>query len=348
MKLYPLLSSLALLLVQTPLTAEPFSLASKSQPSQIVVNNRILADVNGKTITVVDLMKKMDIHFYREFPQYASMPFVRHEFYEANWRHVLDELIDKELIIADAEEAKVPLSPGDVRQEMERLFGPNIIANLDKIGMSFDEAQKIVQGDLLIQRALYVRVNSKAMRKVTPLDVRNYYEEYIKTNERPAQWVYQVITIRDKDPSVGAAIANLAYDNVVNDSVPLENLVSKIKESSAMGKNTQVTVSEELKHKENEISPLYKESLQKLTTGSYSQPITQKSRSDKSTVFRFFFLKEFIPGGPPPFAEVEGELKGKLLENAIIAESTAYLTRLRRHFDVQETVPEDFKPFSLK
>ena len=62
-----------------------------------------------------------------------------------NWKYVLQELIDKELILGDAEEKKVAITAGDVRQEMENMFGPNIIANLDKIGLSMDEALKIVR-----------------------------------------------------------------------------------------------------------------------------------------------------------------------------------------------------------
>src|SRR5262249_17801417 len=150
---------------------------AQEDKAHIVVNNRILARINEKAISVVDLMKKLDVLFYREFPQYTSSKVARYQFYQANWKNVLQELIDKELILADAEENKLPISSGDVRQEMEQLFGPNIIANLDKVGLSFDDAWKIVQGDITIRRMMYMRVNAKAMRQVTPQDVWAAYEE---------------------------------------------------------------------------------------------------------------------------------------------------------------------------
>lgn len=345
MKSKHLIASLVILTLPLSLFAAPFSLETEQN---VVVNNRILANVNGKAISVVDLMKKMDLLFYREFPEYASSQPARYQFYTANWKHVLKELVDKELIVADAEEAKLPMSSGDVRQEMERLFGPNIIENLDKIGMSFDEALAIVQGDLQIQRMLYVRVNSKAMRNVTPLDVRNSYEEYIKANIEPAKWHYQVITLRNKDSSLGAETANAAYDLLVNENLPLPELNAKLNTLSALSKESQITISEEFQHKENEISPLYKEPLLKLTAGKYSSPVSQKSKADKSNVLRIFYLKNYTPESAAPFAEVESKLKNSLLEKFIIAESDAYLKKLRRHFDVQELVPEDFQPFSLK
>lgn len=348
MKIPFLIPCFCFLLAQVPVAVPQCYGLSLNEPSQIIVNNRILANVNGKAISVVDLMKKMDLIYYREFPQYAYSPAARFQFYETNWQHVLNELIDKELIVADAEEAKVPMSAGDVRQEMERLFGPNIIGNLDNIGMTFDEAQKIVHGDLLIQRMLFVRVNAKAMRNVTPKDVRNYYETYAKENVHPPEWTYQVITIRNKDKTAGAETANLAYHYVVNENVPLSELADKIQQNTSVGKGSQLSISEEYKHHENEISEAFKESLKQLSPENYSQPVSQTSRSDKSTVFRVFYLKGYVPEGAPTYAEVEGKLKDTLLEKNIIAESKAYLAKLRRHFDVQELMPEGFQPFELK
>ncbi len=348
MKMHTFFTLFSLVAGATPyLIAEPFALGAEAEPN-VMVNNRILANVNGKSISVIDLMKKMDMLFYREFPEYASMPQARYQFYSANWKHVLSELIDKELIVADAEEAKLPLSSGDVRQEMERLFGPNIIGNLDKIGMSFDEALTIVHGDLLLQRMLYVRVNSKALRNVTPIDVRNYYEEYSKTNLQPAKWTYRVVTIRNKDTTLGAETANAAYHLLVDQSLPLKELEAKLKEQNALSKESQISISEEFQHGDKDLSPAYKETLSQLQSKSYSKPASQVSRADKSTVFRIFYLNEYLPERALPYAEIEGKLKNALLEKQIIAESTAYIKKLRRHFDVQEMIPEDFQPFSMK
>lgn len=328
--------------------SDPSFLLGAEEPAHIVVNNRILAKVNGKAISVIDLMKKMDILFYREFPQYTSSAQARYQFYQANWKHVFQEMVDKELIVADAEENKLPVSSGDVRQEMEQLFGPNIIGNLDKVGLTFDDAWKIVQGDILIRRMIHIRVNTKAMRCITPQDVRAAYEEFAKTNIRSDEWTYQVVTIRDKDPSTGAQAANIAYQMLTEDSIALADVPAKIKELPTIGKTSNVNISEEYRHNEKEVSPAYKEILVQLGAGQYSRPSSHKSRTDNSTVFRIFYLKEMIPGGAIPYNEVENKLKDKLLGDGIVKESKAYIKRLRRHFDVQEMITEDFQPFSIK
>lgn len=202
-------------------------LMQKAEPQHIFVNNRILAKVNGKAISVIDLMKKMDMIFYRQFPQYSSSIEARYQFYNMNWKHVLRELVEKELIMADAEEVKMEVSHGDIRQEMENMFGPNIIANLDKAGLTYDEAWKMVQEDQLLKRMMMVRVNTKAMRSVTPIQVKASYEEYAKNNADPDAWRYEVISIRGEDPSICAEAANYAYQLVTEEETPLQELAEK-------------------------------------------------------------------------------------------------------------------------
>ena len=220
----------------------------------IEVNNRILANVRDHSISVIDVMKKMDILFYRQYPHYASMPSIRFQFYQASWKAVLQELIDKELIMADAEERQFSVSNGDIRQEMESMFGPNIIVNLDSAGLTYDEAWKIVHGDTIIRRMVYMCVNLKAMRNTTPQDVRTAYEEYAKANVRPDMWDYSVISIRDPDPEKGAKAANVIHNLLVQDKIPLEATIRKIEELKLVDKTTIVNVSEQMHHGEKELS----------------------------------------------------------------------------------------------
>jgi hypothetical protein len=318
----------------------------------LIINNRILAKVNGKAISVYDVMKKMDLLFYRSFPEYTSSIMARYQFYQVNWQGVLRDLIDKELILADSEENKLQVSSGDVRQEMETLFGPNIIANLDSVGMTFDEAWKIVHGDIVIKRMMYIRTTSKVLKQVTPQNVRDAYEIYAKENVRPEQWVYSVVTIRDKDKDVGAVAAEHIYTWLATENVPLKEVIEKAAQTAYYPPSAKVTISEEYQHEEKQMSTAYKTILAALEPGKYSRPAAQKSRQGNETVYRIFYLKEFQPGGAPSFNEVAKTLKEKLLEEAAEKETVAYIKKLRKHFDVQEIHPEEldrekFEPFKL-
>lgn len=329
-------------------------LFGNEQEMQITINNRILAKVNGKAISVMDLTKKMDMQFYRQFPQYATSVQARFQFYQANWKYVLEELIDKELMLADAQEAKVPVSAGDVRQEIEALFGPNIVTNLDKIGLTFEEASKMVLADITIRRMMYFRVQSKAINQVTPQLIRNYYESYAKDNIRDNEWIFNVISIRHRDAKRAEEAAKQAYHLLSVDKVPHDELVNKIKEQSANARRPpSITISEEFHTKEKELSDVFKTTLATLQPDTYSQPVSQKSRSDNTTVYRIFYLKSMVPGGTIPFADLESKIKDKLIEQAMIKESDAYIAKLRQHFDVQEAqlkeiLSSDSPPFMLK
>lgn len=321
----------------------------------LIVRNRILARINNKVITTHDVMKKMDMLFYKHYPEYATSLAARYEFYQISWKPMLDELITKELILSDATVNKVEVSNGDVRQEMEMLFGPNIISNLAKVDLTFDEAFKIIQGDLIIRRMMGARVNGKAVRLLTPALVRKTYEEYISdpNNLRPTVWRYQVVTIRDKTNEQAEETAQEIYRMLVEENIPLDKIQDTLNERELLAKNTKVTISDEITNHEKELSDSYKAILVQMNNGMYSLPSSHKSRTDKRQVYRIFFVKEKVPGGYPTFAEMEPKCKDKLLGEIVDQESEKYLTKLKRHFhvtdkDLAEMIPEDYKPFEVK
>lgn len=347
-----ILTALALGTV-SEIKAETSLLGGAKEP-QIIINNRVLAKANGKPISVMDLMKKMDMLFYRQFPQYTSSTQARYQFYLANWKHVLNELIDKEMITADSEESKLVVSPGDVRQEMETLFGPNIIENLDMINLSFEEAFQMVLADITIRRMMYFRVQTKAMAQATPQKIREYYDRIANNTIRDNEWIYRVITVRHRDPSKAAETAHIVQNLLKEDKVPFADLAGKLEGMFPdAAKRPSVTVSEEFHTNEKELSDSFKKTLVTLSPDSFSLPLAQKSRSDNSTVVRVFYLKEMIAGGAIPFKDLEAKIKGILIEEAMEKESEAYLKRLRQHFDVPEGLVDDlaksdYQPFVLK
>lgn len=336
---------LAVLLQLKAFGADPL-LFTPDEDKKILIHNRILAKVNGKAISVYDVMKKMDMLFYRQFPEYTSSTVARYQFYLANWQHVLQDLVDKELIMADAEEVKMPVSNGDVRQEMELIFGPNIIANLDKVGLSYEEAWKMVHSDILIKRMLFTRANAKAIKKVTPQVILQAYDEFAKENMKPDMWVYNVITIRDPDKKNSSITSEKAFELLTKEQIPMKELPGKFTNS------VKISVSDEMQNSAEEMAEAYKSVIMAMKPGEYSHPISQKSRADGSTVFRIFFFKEMQPGGAPPFNRVSNDLKNKLTEEASSREIDSYLKKMRKHFDVQggqleELKKENFQPFSL-
>jgi hypothetical protein len=327
-------------------------LFSSSSPKKVEVNNRILAMVEGKPITVYDLMKKLDVIFYKQFPEYADSAETKYQFYQYNWKITLRDLIDKQLILADAEEAKLPVTSGDIRQEMESLFGPNIIFNLDRLGMSYEEAYEIVQGDITIKRMMGGRVSNKAQRRITPQTIIQAYEEYAKDHIRPAEWDYRILSIRHSDPTQAAEAGNSAYRLLTEEAVAINDVEDQLKQIGFLDKQTKFNISKTLHHNEKEVSEAYKSVLSDMKAETFSQPQVHKVRSTQEKIIRIFYVEKLVEGGPIPFAEVENKLINQLQNQSMDEETDAYLTRLRQHFHVNEKdilsiLPDDFEPFTL-
>lgn len=351
MKRIPLLFLFLILTGQALAATDPF-IPDDGENVRIVVNNRVLANVNGKPITVMDVMRKLDMIFYQRYPQYAKSKSARHQFYEAVWRRVFDELIDKELLVVEAKEVKLEVNNGEVRKEMEKLFGPNVVANLDSIGMTYDEAWQMVHGDMINQRMMYVKVNTKVQKQVTPKEVRIAYEAYVAENTPPPRWIYRVMSIRDPDPAQGAQTAQVLRGALAN-GAPFESLAENIQNIGPVSPKTKVTVSEEYQHTEKEISDAYRQVLMGLLPGGYSEPVAQASRADKSTVFRIFHLKDRVQDKLPSFSEMESKLRQELIGKAMDRETEAYLKSLRKKHAITEEhlkdrLPDDFQPFILR
>lgn len=331
-----------------------FNPGMQQEEPKIFVNNRILARVNGKPISTYGLMKKMDLSFYRQYPEYVSSTAARAQYYDMSWKYVLEDMIDKELILADAQESKIEVTAGDVRQEMEKTFGPNIIANLDQAGFSFDEAFKIMQDEIIIGRMVAGRAHAKALRQVTPSKIKQAYEEFIKdpANARLTQWTYRFVTIKDRTLEKTEETAKKCFDLLMQ-GVPFDQLVAKVKEQKLVGRKGKVTVSKVIKQNDKEISPDYRDILTSLDSGMYSQPFVNKSRVNRTTVYRILFIEEKIPGGVPSFKEMETNLKNKLLDQAIDQETEIYLKKLRQYYhvqwqDIEAFIPTDYQPYTLQ
>lgn len=322
-----------------------------SQEKVLLVNNRVLAKINGKPITVVDVMNKLDVVFYQRYPEYADSQTARCQFYQVAWRSILDDLIDKELLLAEAKTLKLEVSNGELRKELDKTFGPNVVANLHKIGMTYDQAADIIRGDMIIQRMMYVKVNAKVQKQITPKDIRAAYERYVESHPGNVHWTYRIISIRHPDQEKGAETAHLLTQAALKQ--PIEDLEESYPTLLDKENKAKVTFSDELTHKESELSEAYRAVLATLEPGAYSQPIAQKSRADRSVVFRVFYLKERVEEGTPSISELEAKLKQSLTNEAMERETALYLTQLRKKHGLDEEslkqrLSKDFTPFALK
>lgn len=334
------------LLFTTGLVAADMPFNFQQGEQKIAVQNTILAKVNGKTISMMDVKKKMDLLFHQNYPQYASSSQARVQFYESSWRHILMDMIDNELIISDATDKEIKVTDGEIREVLEERFGPNVMQTIDKIGLTYEETWKMIKNDLLVQRMTWWFIHSKATSAVTPQDIRQAYRLYLEENPAYSEWKYRVVSIRVDQPD--ELLSDQIYRFLSESHQAPDALDAKLKKLESPG--VSIAVSNEFNAKTQELSEAHRASLTGLAPGDYSKPSFQTSRADKKTVYRIFYLVNKNDHPSPAFEDLSHQLRNDLTQKAVVQESQSYLNKLRKHygFEADKTLPEDLHPFSLQ
>jgi len=336
--------------VVSPSFTEQAIAATEQGMKDIAILNRPLIKVNGKTISQIDVIKKMNAFLYKNYPEVIGHKIPMYQYYSSSWRRTLDDIINDELMLLEAEAKEITVTVGDVREEVEARFGPNIMASLEKIGMSLDEARKFVETEMLVQRVMWMNVHQKAVQKATPKKIKESYFDYVKANPPKDTWVYQVLSI--KGDSRG--LAQKMIETAASAEGDLEARAKVVKEAFAEEPDMpNLNISDEFSIELSKLSDQHKQALEDLKPNQFSAPIEQVSRRDNSTVWRLFYLKDKLHQEPPPFEIVSEQLKNQILQQFAVEYAKEYFTALREKYhlsdaELKEMIPADYEPFALR
>jgi hypothetical protein len=321
------------------------------QQGELIVNNAILAKVNGNTISVLDVMKKMDVLFHKSYPQLLDSKVAKFQFYQSGWKNILNDMISTELMLAEAEAKEVKVTDSEIREELETRFGPNMMLTLDKIGITFQEAWKIVKNDMIVMRMNWFFVHSKTLQKVTPQLIRQAYREFCSQNPPKEEWTYQVITIKSDDMKQGEELSQKAFDylnEMKNSGKPWDELLKLADPTTGCS----LQISPEYKVETKDLSDSHRQVLSSLNENELSKYISQNSRFDKKNLFRIFFLKKHLKEETASFEQMTAQIKDELLQKVAGEEAQGYMQRLRKQYahgqNLQEKLPDNFTPFEWR
>ena len=328
----------------------PFSQSSPLIPqneSSIVINNYALAKVNGKVISLLDVVKKMDLFLYEFDASLKLSNAEKIQFYTSRWEETLEEMICSELSLLEAEQKELKVSDGQVREELERRFGPYIMENLEKIPLQYEETRQLIRNELLLQQMMWHKVHAKVLQTVTPQVVKQAYQEYLKKNPPTTEWNYRVFSIRGGDKKISQEVANKAHLILTKEGKNLEEVKEELQEKYP---STLMNVSDLFSKKTSSISKQHLEGIQNLSTTSYSEPISQYSRVDQRLVFRIFYLESLKEHSPEDFEAMHDKLKNQLLNHFLEKEKKLYYKNLKKKYHLEQTggclpLPEGYQPF---
>lgn len=327
---------------------------SKSEKlSRILVENRVLTRINSQPISVIDVMKKMDMDFYTDFPHLMDSEVARFQFYKARWKAQLERMVESELILEDAKSHKIEVTKGDTREEIESRYGPEVIVNLDKIGLSYDEAWEMVEKDILVQRMTQGHLYLRGVMNISPDSLLQAYQEYIKTNRKPDIWKYYMISFSGPNALEDAQMAQDLLLKLQPQSKNFNSMSMRFKNEFQDFDKKKISISSPFKLTSEQVSESHRDLLSSMTPDTFSSPFKETSRATQKPVYRIFFLEEFTPGGKVELAEVEDKLIMKLKQNRIEEEYLTYVTMLKDRYGITtesifDSIPSDFEPFKLK
>ena len=329
---------------------------SQSQGQRLVIQNRILAKVNEKTLSVLDVVKKMEVFLNKNYPQYANSPNAKHQYFSSQWREVLLQMIDHELILADAGKLDLKTTDSEVRETIHEKFGPNIMGSLDKLGMSYEEAKEMIHSELVVQKMTWFKIHAKAMNAVNAKDIKSAYASYCEKNPSKEIWEYEVLSVKAKNEELALQVAQKAFELCKHSPSQITSLPETLKSSLSPdlpSSDCTITLSEDLKLDSKSISKAHKDVLFKLAKNSVSEPIKQVSKADQNAVFRIFHLKNKSKTLLPTLRSMYEKIQNQLIQEAAEKESKLYISKLRERYGfdaktLDETIPPGFQPFSLQ
>lgn len=320
-----------------------------AESQDLVINNRILTTVNGKTFSVLDVVKQMDVFLNQHYPQYLDSPPAKMQFYTMQWKPTLQRMIDEELMLADAESREVKASDAEVREEIQNRYGPNVMGSLDRLGITYEEARKMVHKDLVVQKIQWLRVTAKVLSKVTTEVMKQAYEDHIVKNPPKEMWTYQFLTLRYDNVELALSLAEQIKDLQESSASVLSVAADIFKQKIPEDEWKRLALSSDFVSEEKELSDAHRAVLSQMRPNSWSDPVVQQSR-DGSKVVRIFHLKSHTKQEIPLFETMATGIRQELLNRFAEKEMDAYLARLHQRFNYNQSsldVPDHFEPFSF-
>lgn len=330
----------------------PMQAFAPTSSQSIVINNRPLARVNGKTFSLLDVVKEMNIFIQTNYPQLLADKPQLYQFYQGNWKDQLSKMIENEMILADAAEKEVEVSDGDVREELEERYGGKIFTKLAELDITLEEIKEQIRNEIIIRKMTFFRAYNKAIQAVNPQLIREAYAAQVANFEPKENWEYDVITLRGTDDSATDELSALAYTLMNDEHLGAEETADKINaQAKSQDLNVIASASTDYSADTSRISKQHLEVLQGLDINAVSQPAIQKTRQG-ANVRRIFHLRGHDKDGPQPFEELAQKLQERLTDFQAGRERSLYIESLKKKFSVKEEdenfpLPDLYQPFAL-
>jgi len=141
-------------------------------------DGRVVATVNGEPITLAE--------FRERFVRSGLKPDQEAEFDVK--REYLNRLIDRTMILREAQRVRIKIAPTEINKRIEALGaerGKDVKDILSGLGLDFEKWKSDIWEDMMIERLIARDVRGHV--KVTPAEIKRYYETNRQEFDKPDQ-----------------------------------------------------------------------------------------------------------------------------------------------------------------
>ena len=274
-------------------------LSNMAKGEKLVIDNKILATINGEHISVLDVKKKIDFILKSRNPSKNLTLSEKFLAYNSQWRHALHQMIFAKLIEWDSKS----VSKGDIPENIIHgtildKFGVKYLEVLDDSSMTLEDARKIVKKDLFVRQ-----MNSLVAMKArdVPKNIRMEYDRFVKKNPETDVLEYRIVTVsKSTDNESPFEHAKIVYDSILKGDKDIDSVAAEDK---------AVKVSKLYTVNAIDLNSKFRTILSKLDSKEFSSPIEGRKRA------QIFYLHNKSHFDPPSFVskylEIEQELMMK-------------------------------------
>ncbi len=287
---------------------------SASHVNSSPVVNRIVALVNGETITLFELQER--VRYLLGIFEDVDVADLPESQLKQTQRQILDQMINDILLKQEAEKFGIEVSRRDIQSHISRISSESNISeeefdsHLHSLGLNREAYEKQAGDSILRQRVLNMMVRRKVL--VTTEEIENYYRDNISQYQEDKKVHLKVIIVPELEKAV----------RIREDIIRGETSFDQAAHSFSAGPNP--SEGGDLGFIEwKRLAPEWRQALDNLDQGSLSEAFQVRGSG------ALLMLKDKSSGGAVPLSEVEEKIREQLFESKLDQRFEDYINGLR-------------------
>ena len=276
--------------------------------------NRIVAHVNGDSITLLELQNRVEI-FLGLFDN-IDLDDLPPDQQRETKKHVLEQMINDILMRQEAERYRIEVSSREINDHIQQVREGNNMNeqqfedHLRRQGMDMQDFRQQVRDSMLRQRVLGLMVRRKTV--VTQDEIKAFYEKNQGQYQREKKVRLQAIVLSEYEEAVRL------LDRIINDEYTFEEAARNYSQGPAAQDGGDMGLV-----RWNRLAPEWQEALKNLEAGEISEPFAMRGGGVLLQV------GEIQSSGMIPLEEVQEDIRNKLFEDKLDQRYEEYIQGLR-------------------